>query len=346
MRVVALPRDVVDVHVPTVVDAESIVYEAGDDPVLEDLAGEHVPEILPGPLVVVLVHVVDALEGVGDPADATLREGEVEVGVLAQDGGPHQVGRGLDHIDRLQADHHVDRRLDRSDQHLGRRAKVHADDRALVGAGLPEWIPVVAVQRRPPELLGVLGERDGVTALLGHAAYLGCRQFGFPDDRDGQRDEPPWLGVAPFVDVPVVVGPHHRQGLVLVFPAREELAAELGERGEAHGAEHAVDRHVAHPLVDVETADPHVVERRRLEPVLLGRAADHGIEAHVGDLAAVVVPEVRTVGSPNQLWRLVLVLGRQQAVEHAARFDHMVVHADQDQIFGAHAHPLIEPRLS
>src|ERR1700683_3224503 len=58
--VVALPGDVVDVQVVPVLDPERVVDEARDDTVLEDLARELVTEVLPGPLVVVLVDVVDA----------------------------------------------------------------------------------------------------------------------------------------------------------------------------------------------------------------------------------------------------------------------------------------------
>ena len=173
--------------------------------------------------------------------------------------------------------------------------------------------------------------------LLGDASHLGRGELGIPDGGDGQGDEAPRLGAAPAVDVPVVVGPHHGQCLVLVLPAGEQLTAELGEGGEAHGTEHAVDGHVPHPLVDVVAADAHVVERGRLESVLLGRASDDGVEPDVGDLVAVVLPVVGAVGAPYQLRCLVLVLRRQPAVEHAPGLNHVVVHTDQNQIFGAHA---------
>ncbi len=154
---------------------------------------------------------------------------------------------------------------------------------------------------------------------------------------NGQRDEPSRLGPAPAVDVPVVVGPHHGQRLVLVLPAGEQLPAELGEGGEAHGTEHPVDGHVPYPLVDVVAAGTHIVERGRLDSVLFGWASDDGVEADVGDLVAVVLPVVGPVRAPHQLRRLVLVLGRQPPVEHAPRLNDVVVHADQNQIFGAHA---------
>ena len=83
----------------------------------------------------------------------------------------------------------------------------------------------------------------------------------------------PGMGAAPLVDVPVVVGPDHRQRDVLVLGAGEQLAAELRERREAQRAEHAVGVHVLDPLVDVVAARAQLGERGRLDAVLL-RAAD------------------------------------------------------------------------
>src|ERR1700677_5341872 len=108
-----------------------------------------------------------------------------------------------------------------------------------------------------------------MTALLGHPVDLVRAELGVPDDGDGERNETARLGAAPAVDVPVVVRLHHGAGLVLVLAPGEELAAELREGGEAHGAEHAVDRHVPDPLVYVVATGSHVIERRGLNAVLL-----------------------------------------------------------------------------
>ena len=139
----------------------------------------------------------------------------------------------------------------------------------------------VAVVARPAELLGVLRERDGVAALLRHAAHLVGHELRVPDGRDRQRDEAAGVRAAPLVDVPVVVGPHHRQGDVLVLGAAEQLAAELREAREAHRAEHAVGVHVGDALVDVLAALAHLGEGRRLDAVLLGRLAGDGVEPDV-----------------------------------------------------------------
>ena len=56
---------------------------------VEDLARQLVTEVLAGPRVVLLVLVVDALEEVGNPADAALGQRNPDVGELAE----HRVTR-------------------------------------------------------------------------------------------------------------------------------------------------------------------------------------------------------------------------------------------------------------
>jgi len=106
--------------------------------------------------------------------------------------------------------------------------------------------------------------------------------------------------------------------------------------GEAHGAEHAVDRHVTDSFVHVVAADSHVVERGGLNAVLLRWAADDGVEADIGDLVAVVDPDVGPVLAADELRCLVLILGRQQPVEHPPRLNDVVVDADQNHVLSAH----------
>ena len=86
-----------------------------------------------------------------------------------------------------------------------------------------ERVPVVAVPARLAELLGVLGEGDGVAALVGHAVDLGGHELRVPDRRDRQRDHAAGVGAAPVVDVPVVVGAEELDGDVLVVARVEEL---------------------------------------------------------------------------------------------------------------------------
>ena len=94
MRVVALPRDHVEADVVDQLEAGRVVDEARDDVLVEDLARELVAEVLVRPRLVVLVGEVDAVEEVRDPADAALGERELQVGELAEDLRPDEVGRG------------------------------------------------------------------------------------------------------------------------------------------------------------------------------------------------------------------------------------------------------------
>ncbi len=195
-----------------------------------------------------------------------------------------------------------------------------------------------------PELRGVLGEGHGVAALGRHPAHLGRHDLGIPDGGDGQGDEAARVGAAPVLDVPVVVGLEHGQGQVLVLGAGEELTAELDEGGEAHRAEDPVHVHVPDALVDVVAAGSHLGERGGLDPVLLRWPAHHGVQSHVGDLVALVRPDVDAVVLVDDPRCPVLPLGRDPAVEHVGRLDDVIVDTHEDEIFGLHgALPLASP---
>ena len=204
----------------------------------------------------------------------------------------------VEEADRRAGDHHLDRGIDVLHVRARARADVDADDHALVGAGLPEWIPVRVVQARIAEGAGVVSEGDGVAALRGDAPHLAGHLLGVPDGRDRERDEAAGMLAAPVVDVPVVVGAQHRDGELAVAGgglAAEELTDEARHRGEAERAEHAVGVHVADARVDVVAAGPQLRERRRLEAVLLRGSARHGVQPHVRDLRALEHPEVGAV---------------------------------------------------
>ena len=162
------------------------------------------------------------------------------------------------------------------------------------------------------------------------------QHLGVPDGGQGTGDEPALVGPAPLVDVPVVVGPDHGQGHVLVLGPGEELAAELGEGGEAQRAEHAVGVHVLDPLVDVVAAGPELVEGGRLEAVLLAGPSGHRVEGDVGEHLALVQPGVGAVVVGDELGGQVHVLGREAPVEEVRRLDDMVVHADHDHLVDFH----------
>ena len=196
---------------------------------------------------------------------------------------------------------------------------------------------MVGVEARVAQLGGVLGERDRPAALLGDAADLGGHELGVPDRHERQRHEATGVRAAPLVDVPVVVALEQTAAEVAVGGAAEQLTAEAGHRREAHRAEHAVDVHVADALVDVVRALADLVERGRLEAVLLGRTAGDRVEPDVGDLGALERPHVGVhlvfVDHP----RCELEVGlRHVPLEEVGRLDDVVVDADEDEVVHVH----------
>ena len=120
----------------------------------------------------------------------------------------------------------------------------------------------------------------------------------------------------------------------------EEAAGEPGERREAHRRQDAVAVHVAHALVDVVGARPHLGEVDGVEAPLLLRPADHRVQAHRAGHLVLEQPLLDRRRRPSRscgAWSL--VLGRHVAVEHVGRLDDVVVDAHQDHVFGVHGFP-------
>ena len=82
VRVVALPGEVVDVEVVTVLDTHEITDEAEDHLLLEDLGRQAITEIHSAPVARVLVDVVHPLAEVRQPAGAALGQRDAERGEL------------------------------------------------------------------------------------------------------------------------------------------------------------------------------------------------------------------------------------------------------------------------
>ena len=99
------------------------------------------------------------------------------------------------------------------------------------------------------------------------------------------------------------------------------------------------------PLADMSsTRSLHVVgalaqlvEAGRVHAVFLGRPAGDRVEPDVRDVEVEELPHVGAVGAVLDPRRDVLVLRRQVVLEHVGRLDDVVVDADQDEIFEAHA---------
>ena len=77
-----------------------------------------------------------------------------------------------------------------------------------------------------------------------------------------------------------------------------------------------------------------LVEAGRLDPVLLLRAARHGVEPEVGDLDALEQPHLATGVVLDHPGGPVGELRGQAALEHVGRFDEVVVDADDDEVVG------------
>ena len=122
VRVVALPGDVVDTNTVAEQEPRRVGDETRERVLTEDLARELAAEVVSEPLLVPEV-TITAIEEARDPDDARFRPRELEVGIRAEHGTPHQVLRG-EHRDLVREDDQV---VDRS---VGGR-----DDRteALVG---------------------------------------------------------------------------------------------------------------------------------------------------------------------------------------------------------------------
>ncbi len=142
--------------------------------------------------------------------------------------------------------------------------------------------------------------------------------------------------------MPVVVRAHELGRELFVFQrgAGEELAAELRERREAHGAEDPVGVHVLDPVVDVVATGPHVVERLRVHRVLLGRTARDRVEPDVRELGAHELPHVDAALLADELRRDVGVLRGEATFEQVGRLHHVIVDTHENHVFEVHRIPL------
>ena len=87
-------------------------------------------------------------------------------------------------------------------------------------------------------------------------------------------------------------------------------------------------------------ARAQLVEARRVHAVFLGRPAGDRVEADVRDVEVEELPHVGAVGAVLDARRDVLVLRGQVVLEHVGRLDDVVVDADEDHVFDAHARQL------
>src|SRR5205814_1671385 len=88
-----------------------------------------------------------------------------------------------------------------------------------------------------------------------------------------------------------------------------------------------------------------LVERGRLHAVLVGWAAGDRVEPDVGDLAAVVGPDVGAVVLADQPGGAVLEARLEAPVEQMRWLDHVVVDAHEDQVVDVDAAHVASSRI-
>ena len=182
----------------------------------------------------------------------------------------------------------------------------------------------------------IIRQRQGMHAEGGHALDFGGGGLHVPPRHDHDRDEAARRGIAPVMKMPVVVRLDCGQADGLVRHDLETLAGKTGKRRKAQRTEHAIGVHVFDARLDIPGSAAHLLVRERLHAVLFLRPADHGVQAHVTGRALFENPDVAAI-DVFHLRLAALVLGRHVAIERTARFNHMIVDTDENQIFQFHA---------
>ena len=145
--------------------------EAAEDVVAEQVGGPHVG-VDAGVPAVSLPCVVDPLEHVGHPADATLRQRHAQTRELVEDGRQQQVDGGELRVHPEECDGDGEVGVGSGDG-CAAAAEVQAQRQVGRLGGGKERVPVVAVVRRQPQPVRRFGEGDGPGPLGRGALELG-----------------------------------------------------------------------------------------------------------------------------------------------------------------------------
>ncbi|MNN47519.1 hypothetical protein D3C81_1619430 [compost metagenome] len=108
-----------------------------------------------------------------------------------------------------------------------------ADHHIVICAGFPQRIPIIAVDRRITMNSRVVGQRQRMHAQLGHAHDLSGGGLHVPPRHQHQRNEATRRGIAPVVQMPVVVGLDGCEGNRAIGMYLEALTGKTGEGREA-----------------------------------------------------------------------------------------------------------------
>ena len=215
-------------------------------------------------------------------------------------------------------------------------ANMAVDHHIILGADLPQLVPVGVVNAGETVEGWVVREADRLAALGDHALDLIDHQFTVPDGQQGQGNDSPRVGAGPFVDMPVVIGFDHAFGALFVLCLVEQVAGKGREGWEADRGENAIGVHVTNTFVDRVDSLAHVFIAQWLHAVLFLGPAYHRVESHIAYLLALVEPKILAIffhqaGRDGVQFFLGHVL-----VEHFRGFNNVVIYTDQYHVFEIH----------
>src|ERR1700728_2547611 len=177
------------------------------------------------------------------------------------------------------------------------------------------------------------GER--MHPLPGHTRDF-CGRGGHVPPRDyHQRYKTSRCSVAPILQMPVVIGLNDRERDFAVRNALKSLARKPRKCRKAQGAKHSIDIHVVHPGFYIPGAAAHVLIGERFHAVFFLRPPDDGIKSHIACGAVLEYPDVAALPLLYDGFTS-LEAGRHVTCKGIGRFDHMIVHTNENQVIELH----------
>ena len=168
------------------------------------------------------------------------------------------------------------------------------------------------------------------------ALDLGHGGIHVPGGNDAAWDETAWIGVAPFVHVPVIVSLHMANDVGLVGRGTEEQAIKIGQAAEVERGGNAIGIHITDAGVDVVDPGAELVDRGRLHAVFLFRSADDGVERDRRNLHALIVPEIGAIRLGPELWRRGQRITREVTIKQVGWLGDVIVNADEHHVVQLH----------
>ena len=136
--------------------------------------------------------------------------------------------------------------------------------------------------------------------------------------------------------MPVVIGFDYALGALFVLCLVEQVAGKGGKCGETHRGENTIGVHIADAFINRVNPLAHIFIAQWLHAVFFLGPADHRVESHIGDLVAVIEPEVLTVFLHKAGRDCLQFLFGHVVVEHFRGFDNVVIYTDEYHVFDVH----------